>query len=85
MKFNIESQLPSFKPINLNITIESVDELIELIGRLNISALKISECMNECYKGSFNVNRFHNYSRLFSILDEIAIDNNILHENKFEK
>jgi hypothetical protein len=67
MKFSVNSVKPDFDPIHLNIKIETLDELEELLVRLNTPRLSIPiEFFPEIRQ-----NREHNFSDVFSELVEI--------------
>lgn len=71
VKLQKTKKLPSFEPIQLTITIESQDELIEFWHRLNIAPDNVKK-YNKRVR-SFNSN-MHD---LWDILDETAKKHNI--------
>lgn len=65
MKAEIKTKEKGFEPIELNITIESMDELREICCRLNIAAREINKLDNDYGVISDSCHR------LWTILDDV--------------
>lgn len=67
----IEKENKKFKPINVHIMIETLEELIELVKRLNIASVDIDEA--DSYLNKFPIDK-HRTGDLFDILDSKLIE-----------
>ena len=74
MKVKVNTKKTTFQPIELVITIENEQDLINLWHRFNISEVVISENTNDRFNGKMCTD---DHSDIHNELDDLAIERNL--------